>query len=31
MTHMEAAGRYVKEIWLVSVWVMGWQVKAIVL
>jgi hypothetical protein len=31
MTHMEAAGGYVKEIWLVSGWAMGWQVKTIVL
>ena len=28
---MEAAGEYVKEIWLVSGWAMGWQVKTIVL
>jgi len=31
MTHMEVAGGYVKEIWLVSGWAMGWQVKTIVL
>jgi hypothetical protein len=31
MTHMEAAGEYVKEIWLVSGWAKGWQVKTIVL
>ena len=30
-THMEAADGYVKEIWLVSGWAMGWQVKTIVL
>jgi len=30
-THMEAAGGYVKEIWLVSGWAMGWQVKTLVL
>jgi hypothetical protein len=28
---MEAAGGYVKEIWLASGWAMGWQVKTIVL
>ena len=31
MTHMEVAGGYVKHIWLVSEWAMGWQVKTIVL
>jgi len=31
MTRMEAAGGYVKEIWLVSGWAMGWQVKTVVL
>jgi hypothetical protein len=31
MTHMEAAGGYVNEIWLVLGWAMGWQVKTIVL
>ena len=30
-THMKVAGEYVKEIWLVSGWAMGWQVKTIVL
>ena len=28
---MEAEGGYVKEIWLVSGWAMGWQVKTFVL
>ena len=28
-THVEAAGGYVKEIWLVSGWTMGEQVKKI--
>ena len=27
-THIEAAGGYVKEIWLVSGWAMGWQVSS---
>jgi hypothetical protein len=27
MTHMEVAGGYVKQIWLVSGWAKGWQVK----
>jgi len=27
MTHRKAAGGYVKEIWLVSGWAMGWQKK----
>jgi hypothetical protein len=31
MTHMEVAGVYVKQIWLVSGWAKGWQVKTIVL
>jgi hypothetical protein len=31
MTHMEDAGGYVKEIWLLSGWAKGWQVKSIVL
>jgi len=30
-THMDVAGGYVKEIWLVSGWAMGWQVKTTVL
>jgi len=30
-THMEAVGGYVKEIWLMSGWAVGWQVKTIVL
>ena len=30
MTHMEVAGRYVKQIWLVSGWAKGWQFKTIV-
>jgi hypothetical protein len=28
---MEAAGGYVKEIWVVSGWAMEWQVKTVVL
>jgi hypothetical protein len=28
MTHMEVAGGYVKEIWLVLGWAKGWQVYA---
>jgi len=31
MTHIEAGSGYVKAIWLVSGWAMGWQVKTIVL
>ena len=31
MTHMEVEGGYVKEIWLVSGWAKGWQVKTVVL
>jgi len=31
MTHMEVVGGYVKQIWLVSGWAKGWQVKTIVL
>jgi hypothetical protein len=31
MTHMEVAGGYVKQIWFVSGWAKGWQVKTIVL
>jgi hypothetical protein len=27
MVHMEVAGGYVKQIWLVLVWAEGWQVK----
>jgi hypothetical protein len=30
-THIEATGGYVREIWLVSGWAMGWQIKTIVL
>jgi len=30
MTHMEVAGGYVKETWLVSGWAKGWQVKTTV-
>jgi hypothetical protein len=31
MTYMEVAGGYVKEIWLVSGWAKGWQVRTVVL
>jgi hypothetical protein len=31
MAHMEVAGGYVKQIWLVLGWARGWQVKTIVL
>jgi hypothetical protein len=27
MTHVEVTGGYVKQIWLVSWWAKGWQVK----
>jgi len=30
MTHMEVAGGYVKQIWLMSGWAKGWHVKTIV-
>jgi hypothetical protein len=30
MTHMEVAGGYVKQIWLVLGWAKGWQFKTIV-
>jgi hypothetical protein len=31
VTHIEVAGGYVKQIWFVSGWAKGWQVKTIVL
>jgi hypothetical protein len=31
MAHVEVAGGYVKQKWLVLGWIKGWQVKTVVL